>query len=93
MLLGHYQYYGVPLNAKALQQFRKEVSHVWQRSLSRRGQKGYVSWARMSRYVAYMAPGSPYLSSVSERAFWREDLRQEPSAVVPLAGICAGGAW
>ena len=23
---------------------------------------------------------------------WRHDPRQEPSAVVPLAGICAGGA-
>ena len=51
VLLGHYQYYGVPFNAKALQQFRKEVSHLWQRSLSRRSQKGYVNWTRMSRYV------------------------------------------
>jgi len=34
----------------------------------------------------------PYLSSVSSRALWRHDPRQEPSAVVPLAGICAGGA-
>ena len=40
-----------------------------------------------------VAPCGPHLSSVSKRAFWREDLRQEPSAVVPLAGICAGGAW
>jgi hypothetical protein len=40
-----------------------------------------------------MAPCGPHLSSVSKRAFWREDLRQEPSAVAPLAGIWAGGAW
>jgi RNA-directed DNA polymerase len=51
VLFGHYQYYGVPLNARALQQFRKEVSHLWQRSLSRRSQRGYVNWRRMSRYV------------------------------------------
>jgi RNA-directed DNA polymerase len=51
VLFGHYQYYGVPLNARALQQFRKEVSHLWQRSLSRRSQRGYVNWTRMSRYV------------------------------------------
>jgi RNA-directed DNA polymerase len=51
VLSGHYRFYGVPLNAKALQQFRKEVSHVWQRSLSRRSQNGYVDWVRMSRYV------------------------------------------
>ena len=29
VLWGHYRYYGVPLNAKALQQIRKEVSHMW----------------------------------------------------------------
>jgi hypothetical protein len=40
----------------------------------------------------HLAPGGPHQSSVSKRAFWREDLRREPSAVVPLAGICAGGA-
>jgi hypothetical protein len=56
VLLGHYRYYGVPLNAKALQQFRKEVSHLWQRSLARRSQKGYVAWTRMSRYVDKWLP-------------------------------------
>jgi group II intron reverse transcriptase/maturase len=56
VLWGHYRYYGVPLNAKALQQFRKEVSHVWHRSLSRRSQTGYVNWTRMSRYVAKWLP-------------------------------------
>jgi hypothetical protein len=56
VLWGHYRYYGVPLNARALQQFRKEVSHRWQRSLSRRSQQGYVNWMRMSRYVAQWFP-------------------------------------
>ena len=31
------------------------------------------------------------LTSVARRAVQRHDPRQEPSAVVPLAGICAGG--
>src|SRR5262249_55846716 len=53
---GHYRYYGVPFNAKALQQFRKEVSHLWQRSLSRRSQTGSVNWTRMSRSVAKWLP-------------------------------------
>jgi group II intron reverse transcriptase/maturase len=51
VLLGHYRYYGVPHNGKALQRFRKEVTRMWQRSLSRRSQKGYVNWERMNRYV------------------------------------------
>jgi len=56
VLLGHYQYYGVPLNGKALQRFRKEVARMWQRSLSRRSQKGYVTWERMNRYVDKWLP-------------------------------------
>ncbi len=56
VLQGHYQYYGVPLNGKALQRFRKEVARMWQRSLSRRSQKGYVGWARMKRYADKWLP-------------------------------------
>jgi hypothetical protein len=56
VLLGHYHYYGVPLNAKALQRFQKAVTRMWQRSLSRRSQKGAVTWERMQRYVACWIP-------------------------------------
>ena len=56
VLLGDYRYYGVPLNGNALQRFRKEVARMWQRSLSRRSQKGYVVWARMTRYVDQWLP-------------------------------------
>ena len=58
VLLGHYRYYGVPFNGKALQQFRKAVTRVWQRSLSRRSQKGYVTWSRMNRYVDTWLPAA-----------------------------------
>jgi RNA-directed DNA polymerase len=56
VVLGHYQYYGVPLNGKALQRFRKEVTWLWRQSLSRRSQKGDVTWERMNRYVAKWLP-------------------------------------
>jgi group II intron reverse transcriptase/maturase len=56
VVLGHYQYYGVPHNVKALQRFRKEVAWLWQRSLSRRSDKGYVTWDRMKRYVDKWLP-------------------------------------
>jgi group II intron reverse transcriptase/maturase len=56
VVLGHYQYYGVPHNVKALQRFRKEVAWLWQRSLSRRSHKGYVTWDRMERYVDKWLP-------------------------------------
>jgi RNA-directed DNA polymerase len=56
VVLGHYRYYGVPHNVKALQRFRKEVARLWQRSLSRRSQKGYVTWGRMKHYVDKWLP-------------------------------------
>jgi RNA-directed DNA polymerase len=56
VLLGHYRYYGVPLNGKALQRFRTAVARTWQRSLSRRSQKGDVTWERMNRYVDKWLP-------------------------------------
>ena len=56
VVLGHYQYYGVPLNGKALQRFRKEVTWLWRQSLSRRSHKGYVTWGRMERYMDKWLP-------------------------------------
>src|SRR5262249_14250918 len=49
VVVGHYRYYGVPHNVKALQRFRKEVARLWQRSLSRRSHKGYVTWGALSQ--------------------------------------------
>lgn len=39
VLEGHAQYYGVPLNARALASFREAVQNAWHRSLQRRSQR------------------------------------------------------
>lgn len=49
VLLGHYRYYGVPYNSRALACFYDQVVRHWRRALSRRSQKGSVSWERMRR--------------------------------------------
>ena len=49
ILQGHYNYYGVPLNYKAMSTFRYEVSRLWFKTLRRRSQKSRLNWARMSR--------------------------------------------
>jgi group II intron reverse transcriptase/maturase len=49
VLDGHFRYYGVPHNRPALDAFRSEVARMWRRTLSRRSQKGYVTWERMAR--------------------------------------------
>ena len=53
---GHLQYYGVPLNGRALRQFHWRVTWLWHRSLSRRSHKGYVTWERMQRYIDRWIP-------------------------------------
>lgn len=40
VLTGHYRYYGVPTNYRALAQFRESVRYMWHASLQRRSQRG-----------------------------------------------------
>jgi len=47
VLRGHYQYYGVPTNSRALQQFRERVRAGWHRQLQRRSQR--AEWTRSQR--------------------------------------------
>lgn len=49
VLLGHYQYYGVPRNSRAMNQLRDEVRRTWCQTLRRRSQKHQVTWTRMDR--------------------------------------------
>lgn len=48
VLEGHYQYYAVPRNIAALKWFRKQLTYIWKKTLSRRSQKGYVNWEKMN---------------------------------------------
>ena len=56
IIRGHANYYGVPLNSRALQVFRKQVTRLWKRALSRRSQKGGVTWARIYRLAKRWLP-------------------------------------
>jgi len=45
LLRGHYGYYGLPHNYRALNGFREEVRRIWFNCLQRRSQKGRrMSW-------------------------------------------------
>ena len=63
---GHFRYYGVPMNCPALNSFRHHVTWLWQRTLSRRSQNGYVTWQRMQRlarrWLPPVRPMHPYPS-------------------------------
>jgi group II intron reverse transcriptase/maturase len=56
VLRGHYQYYGVPDNWKALNAFRYRVLRMWLWSLNRRSQRSGVTGDRMAKYVARWFP-------------------------------------
>jgi RNA-directed DNA polymerase len=47
VVLGHYRYYAVPTNFRALRQFQRQVSRIWHQSLQRRSQRG--RWTEAKR--------------------------------------------
>jgi len=56
VLLGHFRYYGVPMNGPALGAFRKAVGYLWRTVLRRRSQGNHLPWRRMRRYLARWFP-------------------------------------
>jgi group II intron reverse transcriptase/maturase len=56
VLQGHYNYYAVPDNTAALRAFRRQVIQHWRHALTRRSQKGRITWERMDRLAARWLP-------------------------------------
>ena len=50
-LRGHFGYYGIRHNFRALHRYREEVKRVWRKWLSRRSQRGHVPWDRMEKLM------------------------------------------
>jgi group II intron reverse transcriptase/maturase len=50
-LRGHYQYYGITGNSRALKSFYREVTKSWHYWLSRRSQRGYMPWGWFRRFL------------------------------------------
>src|SRR5205807_2828859 len=46
VIAGYYNYHAVPTNYRALVEFRDELIKRWRRHLSRRSQRGALTWAR-----------------------------------------------
>jgi RNA-directed DNA polymerase len=56
VILGHLQYYGVPMNGSALSTFCFQVGRLWYRALARRSQTGRPTWERMRRLIQRWLP-------------------------------------
>src|SRR5712691_8249763 len=88
---GHQAYYAVPGNSDAVNAFRTQVARHWYKALRRRSQKSRLTWGRMNRIVTRWLPKTRILHPFPEVRFAATHPRQEPSAVILHAGICAGG--
>lgn len=56
VLAGHYRYYGVPDNIRALQAFREAIIRLWLKALRRRSQRSGMTWERMRRFAQRWLP-------------------------------------
>ncbi|NLD78346.1 MAG: group II intron reverse transcriptase/maturase [Acidimicrobiales bacterium] len=56
VLRGHFAYYGVPDNGKAINTYRFRVIHLWLRALRRRSQRHRMTWERIGRYADQWLP-------------------------------------
>jgi len=56
VLTGHYRYYAVPDNIRALQAFREAVIRLWLKALRRRSQRSRMTWERMARIADRWLP-------------------------------------
>lgn len=57
VMQGHFNYYGVPGNRKALDTFRTQIQHSWLEALRRRSHKARsLTWERMKKLIATWLP-------------------------------------
>ena len=93
VVMGFNAYHAVPTNAVALSDFRHNVAGLWRRTLCRRGQKGALTWERMTVLANRWLPRPRITHPWPEKRFAVKHPRWEPGAGIPPAGICAGGTW
>src|SRR5450631_2959339 len=69
VLVGHYQYFGVPGNWASLGLFRERIARYWGRMLGRRSQNGKVSAVRLGRLFTRWLPRPKVVHPYPEQRF------------------------
>jgi RNA-directed DNA polymerase len=69
VITGHQNYYAVPGNYQAVRFFRTEATRHWRHALSRRSQKGRVTWERMDRIARHYLPRTRITHPYPEQRF------------------------
>ena len=79
VLQGHYNYYGVPHNSRALGNFHLQVKRYWLRSLRRRSQRHRMTWERFGRLADRWLPRPRVMHPWPNRRF---DARTQGKSLV-----------
>jgi group II intron reverse transcriptase/maturase len=56
IVTGHFEYFAVPTNGRAITAFRDYVTDLWRRALRRRSQKDGCTWERIAKIAADYLP-------------------------------------
>jgi RNA-directed DNA polymerase len=89
---GYFNYHAVPTNYRALVVFRDQIIRRWRRALTRRSQKGAVTWTRMLMLADEWLPQPRRRHPWPYQRFAVRYPRWEPYAGKLHVRICAGGA-
>lgn len=80
VVTGYFAYHAVPTNSRALGAFHHHVTDLWRRSLRRRGQRGGLTWNRVTKLAGDWLPRPRILHPWPERRFAVNHPRWEPNA-------------
>jgi RNA-directed DNA polymerase len=75
---GHFAYYAVPGNARAIQAFRNEVTRHWCKALRRRSQRHHLTWERTNRLAQQWLPPARILHPHPEVRFYASTRGRSP---------------
>ena len=92
LVRGHFAYYAVPDDIWAVNAFRTQVTRHWFKALRRRSQRHPPELGTHGAPGHALAPACPSPAPLPGGTLCRQELRQQPSAGIPHAGICAGAA-
>lgn len=62
VLGGHYAYYGLPGNSRALSIFAHEICKPWFRALRRRSQRSGMTWAKFNELLKVFSLPTPRIA-------------------------------
>jgi RNA-directed DNA polymerase len=78
ILRGHYQYYGIPGNYRAMSSYLNQVIIRWRQVLGRRSQRGGVNWDRLRYLIRTYLPTPTIRHPRPEQRFARSTRGRSP---------------